>query len=75
MPVQPLAVGGQEYRPVSALADGKVDRPGGARRQRDGDDLAALAGDRQGPVAALEVQVLDVGAGRLRHPKSVQGEQ
>jgi hypothetical protein len=40
MPVQPLAVGGQEYRPVSALADGQVDRPGGARRQRDGDDLA-----------------------------------
>jgi hypothetical protein len=33
-----------------------------ARGERSGDDLAALAGDDQGPVAALEAQVLDVGA-------------
>src|SRR5207247_735901 len=41
--------------------DGQVDRPGGPRRQRDGDDLAALAGDGESPVAALEAQMLDVG--------------
>jgi hypothetical protein len=30
-----------------------------ARCERDGDDLAALAGNRQGPVAAFEAGVLD----------------
>ena len=34
VPVQPSPVGGQEDRPAGALADGQVDRPGGARRQR-----------------------------------------
>jgi hypothetical protein len=50
MPVQPTAIRNQEQRPVTALADGQVDRPGGARRERDRDDLAALAGDHQGAV-------------------------
>jgi hypothetical protein len=63
--VQPPAVPGQEYGTADALTDGQVDRPGGARCQRDGDDLAALAGDGQRPVAALQAQVLDVRAGRL----------
>ena len=65
VPVQPLPVGGQEHRPAGALADGQVDRPGGPRRQRDGDHLAALAGDGQGPVPAFQAQVLDIGAGGL----------
>jgi len=65
VPVQPLTVGGQENRAFGALADGQVYRPGRARRQRDGDDFAALAGDRQGPVASVQAQVLDVGAGSL----------
>ena len=39
------------------------------------DDLASLAGDRQGPVPALEPQLLDVGAGGLRYPQSVECEQ
>jgi hypothetical protein len=47
VPVQPAAVAGEEQRSFGALADGQVDRPGGARRQRDSDDLAALAGDDQ----------------------------
>jgi hypothetical protein len=42
-PCRPPAVRGQEYHP----ADGQVERPGSARRQRDGDDLAALGGDGQ----------------------------
>jgi hypothetical protein len=42
VPVQPPALRGEEHRPFGALADGQVDRPGGARRGRDGDDLAAL---------------------------------
>jgi hypothetical protein len=44
VPVQSAAIGSQEERPVAALADGQIDRSRGARRQRDGDDLAALAG-------------------------------
>jgi hypothetical protein len=56
---------GKEDGAVAAFSGGQVDRPGGAGRQRDGDDLAALAGDRQGPVPALEAQVLDVSAGGL----------
>ena len=75
VPVQPLAISGQEHRAASVLADGQVDRPGHARRQRNGDDLAALTRDGQGPVAALQAQVLDVGAGCLGYPQAVQPEQ
>jgi hypothetical protein len=75
MPVQPLPVGGQEHRPGGALADGQVDRPGSARCQRDGDDLAALAGDGQRLVPAVQAQVLDVGARRFGDPQPVQREQ
>jgi hypothetical protein len=75
VPVQPPPVLGQEHRAFGAFADGQVDRPRSARRQRDGDDLAALAGHGQRPVAALEAQVLDVGAGSFRYPQPVQREQ
>jgi len=73
--VQPPAVGGQEDRPVAALADGQVDRPGGARREWDGNDLAALAGDHQSPVATLGAQGLDVGTGGFGDPQPVQRQQ
>jgi hypothetical protein len=72
VPVQP-PVRGDEQRPFAALADGQVDRADGARGERDGDDLAALAGDDQGPVAALQSQVLDVRAGGLRYPQAGEG--
>src|SRR5690348_17949974 len=72
VPVQPPPVRGQEHRPFGTLADGQVNRPGRARCQRDGHHLAALTGHRQGPVATLEAQVLDVGAGSLRDPQPVQ---
>jgi hypothetical protein len=75
VPVHPLPVRGEEQRPAGALADGQVDGAGGARGERDRDDLAALAGDDEGPVPALQAQVLDVGTGGLRYPKSVEGEQ
>ena len=65
VPVQPLAVRAQEDRSLASLDDGQVDRPYGAWRQRDGDDLAALARDDQGPVTAFQAQGLDVGAGGL----------
>jgi hypothetical protein len=75
VPVQPAAACGREHRPFCALADGQVDRPGRPRGQRDGDHLAALTGDRQRPVPALQAQLLDVRAGGLRDPQPVQREQ
>jgi hypothetical protein len=44
VPVQPPPVRGQEHRPAGALADSQVNGPGGARRERNGDDFAALMG-------------------------------
>jgi hypothetical protein len=54
MPVQSLPVRGDEQGPLGALADRQVDRAGGTRRERDGEDIAALAGDDQGPVASFQ---------------------
>ncbi len=68
VPVPAPPAGGQEDGPFSALADGQVDRPGGARFERDGDHLAALARDYEGAVPALDTQGLDVGAGCLGDP-------
>ena len=60
---------------VAAFAGGQVDRPGGAGRERYGDDLAALSGDGHGPVPALRAPVLDVGAGGLGDPQPVQCQE
>lgn len=73
--VQPAPIGRQEDGSFGALADGQVDRPGGARCQRDGDHLAALVGDHQGAVAALDTQGLNAGAGGFGDPQPVQREQ
>jgi hypothetical protein len=54
VPVQPPPVRREEDRSLASLADSQIDRPRGAWRQRDGDDLAALAGDDQGPVPAFQ---------------------
>jgi hypothetical protein len=62
-------------RTLGALADGQIDGPGGARRQRDGDDLAGLAHDGEGPMATLEAERLDVGAQRLGDPQPVDRQQ
>jgi hypothetical protein len=39
--VRPVAVGVQEDWSCAAIADGQVDRAGGARRERDSDDKPA----------------------------------
>jgi hypothetical protein len=52
VPVQPSAIGGQEDWSFAARTDGQVDRPGGARRERDSDDLATLAGNHLVDAAA-----------------------
>jgi len=52
--IQPLPVATDEDWALDPLAEGQVDGAGRARRQRNRDDLAALAQHRQGPVAALD---------------------
>jgi hypothetical protein len=75
VPVQPPPVAREEERPLGALADRQLNRPGGTRGKGDGDDLAALAGDDQGPMAAFQAQVLDVRADGLRYAQPVEREQ
>ena len=75
MPVQPPPIGRQEDGPFHALADGQVDRPGGARLERDGDNVAALAGDYQGAVPALNPERLDPGVRSFGDPQPVEGQQ
>ena len=75
VPVQPPPARCEEHRSLATLTYGKVDGAGGARGERDCDDLAALAGDHQGPVAPLGAHGLDICASGLRHPQPVQGEQ
>ena len=72
VPVQPLPVRAEEDRPIHAFADGQVDRPGCAGCERDGDDLAALAGDDKRPVPALDAQVLDVRASCFGDPQPIE---
>jgi len=75
VPVQPLPGGGEEDRPGAAFADREVDRAGGPRCELDDGFRAALAGDRQGAVAAFGTQCLDVGAGSFRDAEPVEREQ
>ena len=66
--VHPLAIGTKKDRAVESLADREVDRPRGARCQRDGDDLAAVAQDGEGAVAAFNAEGVDVGAESFGDP-------
>ena len=75
VPVQAVAICGQEDGSFGAFADGQVDHPGSSRCEWDGDYLAALAGNHQGPVAAFDAERFDAGAGGFRHPQPVEGEQ
>jgi len=59
----------------TALAHREVDRARGARRERDGDDLATVAQDRQRAVASFEAKGLDVGASGFGDPQAVQSQQ
>jgi hypothetical protein len=49
--------------------------PGGAWRERDGDDLPAFAGDHQGAVSALDAERLDVGVRGFGDAQPVEGQQ
>jgi hypothetical protein len=70
LPVETFAVVAEEDRPLDPFADGQVDSSGGARRERDGDDLAALAQHDEGAVAAFDAEGFDVApsASETRRP-------
>lgn len=74
VPVQPPAVS-LEDGPLSALAGGQINRAGGVWRKRHGHHLAALAGDHQSPVAALDGLSLDVGADGLGYAQPVERQE
>jgi hypothetical protein len=44
-------------------------------RERDGDDLAALAGDHQGPVPALDAHGFNIGTSGFGGPQPVERQQ
>ena len=58
-----------------AFPDGEVDSAGRARRERDGHDLAALAGDHERAVPTFKAELFDIRAERLRHPQPIQRQQ
>ena len=60
--------------PSVAVADGAVDGAADRGRQRDQDDLVALAVHAQDAVAVLLAEVVDVGAGGFEDPQPEQAE-
>jgi len=73
--VEALAVPPEEDRALDPLPDGQVDGACRARGERDGDDLAALAQQREGAMAALDAESLDVGAECFRDTEPVDRQQ
>ena len=67
VPFQPLPIPIEEDRPFAALPNSEVYSAGGPGRERDDDDLAGVAGNGEGLVAAFQAHGVDVGAGGLRH--------
>jgi hypothetical protein len=75
MSVDPFTVRSGEDGSFAAFTDREVDGACGPRCERDRHDLAALAQNREGAVAALEPTRFDVGADRFGDPQSVQRQQ
>ena len=74
VPVHPGAAGVQQDRPADPGGYRPVDGPADRWRQRDQDDLGALAAHAQDPVAVFFAEVGDVGAGGLEDPQAQQAE-
>ena len=62
--VEPLAVPPAQDPPFVALSHGEIDGAGCPRHERDHRGLFAPSDDREGPVSALDGEVLDVRAAR-----------
>jgi hypothetical protein len=54
------------------FAYSQVDRPRRPRREREGDHLAALAGDDQSVVPALDAQGINAGASGFGYSEPVE---
>jgi hypothetical protein len=70
VPVHPGAATVQQDRPARAVSDRPVDGPADRWRERDQDDLGALAAHAQHPVAVLFAEIGDVRAGGLEDPQA-----
>jgi hypothetical protein len=72
MAVHPGATAVEQGRPAGAAADGLVDSPADRRRQRNQDNLAALAAHTQHPVAVLFTQIGDISPGGFEDAQAEQ---
>jgi hypothetical protein len=61
-------------RTIDAAVDRTVHGPGNRGRERDEDDLAALAADAKDAVAVFLAEVADVGAAGFEDPQPEQAE-
>jgi hypothetical protein len=73
-PVHPGTAAVEQDGAAHPARNGAVDGPAERGRQRDQDDLAALAAHAKDPVTVLLAQVADVGAGGLEDPQAQQPE-
>ena len=74
VPVHPGAAGVKQDRPAGSGTCCPVDGAADRWRQRDQDDLGALAAHAQHPVAVLLAEIGDVRAGGLEDPQAEQVE-
>jgi hypothetical protein len=74
VPIHPGSAAVEQDRAAHPACDGAVHGPADRRRQRDHDDLVALAAHAQDPVAVLLAQVADIGAGGFEDPQAQQPE-
>jgi hypothetical protein len=73
--VHPSAAPVAQQRPFGAPVDGAVDCPPDRGRQRDVDDLGALADHPKHSVAVLFTEIGDVGGAGLEDPQPEQAER
>jgi hypothetical protein len=74
VPVHPGTAAVEQDRAAHPACDSAVDGPADGRRQRDQDDLAALAAHAKDAVTVLLTQVADIGTGsfedsQAQHPE------
>jgi hypothetical protein len=74
VPVHPGAAAVEQDRPARAGSGRPVDGAGDSWRERDQDDLGALAAHPQDPVAVLFAEIGDVRAGGFEDPQAEQSE-
>jgi hypothetical protein len=75
MPVHPRPEGVAQDRTIDAAVDRPVHGPGHRWRQRDEDDLAALAAHPQDAMAVFLSDVADVGAAGFEDPQPEEAER